>query len=183
MKFYFIITVLMSILFFSCGKKQKDPCEAVVCDFVNKGQVCNEGDCKCADDTYNLGTWCLSKGGRFVQFDKFYSTAPWGCMDTVVIGISKVGGVIGIGTPNVWGKFERQIAVDNYVSESSGDSFYLLGLGFFSCPLFNNDVNRRVFPIIYGKMNPAKDTLRLKVLWSTDTAKPPLDSNTVVLVR
>ena len=187
------ILLLVSIFTFICCNCPKDPCANFVC---KDNQECVDGGCKCVADTYNLGKWCARKevGSRTAFFSKTSNCKTCWASDTAVVYFQK--------EPDINGEYSFTMAfpkdeqywltgveqtVSNYYKRVDGDSFRIFGVeNLYTC---NEGGVKRNFPVVYGKLNPTKDSLKVKIVWhdavnSTSTGlRIPVDSCTKLFTR
>jgi hypothetical protein len=188
----FLIFLIVVSFFIGCSHP-KDPCANLIC---KDNQECVNGNCQCVTDSYNMGKWCAQK--KSGTMDVFYSKSDncGGCLasDTSVIYFSgrNETGIGGYTFMMAFPKDEKFWLTSvgagedgqNYYKLASGDSFKLyqpIGL------VCRQNIGKPKSPIVYGKLNPLKDSLKLKIVWYD--ASPgtislvPLDSCTKLFTR
>jgi hypothetical protein len=187
-----ILSFILIITFIACNNP-KDPCANLIC---KDNQECVNGTCQCVPNSYNMGKWCFPKYNEFNW--AFYSTSDTCslCMssDTAVVYLSKQLG----NSPNNNGSFTLASMKDEefwntgiggeisyYYKRTDGDSFRIFGVNNLNnC---NEGGKKRNFPVLFGRLNPAKDTLKLKIVWHDPNSGTgllvPIDSCTKLFTR
>ncbi len=185
MKVIVFFIVLLTV--FACNSK--DPCANLVCKDY---QECVNGACQCVANTFNMGRWCAPK--QLGTRDAFYSTSSncKSCMasDTALVYLSREvdannGYSFVMAFPKDVQYWRTGIgqSVSYYYEKTDGDSFRIFGVdNLYTC---NDGGLKRTFPVIFGKLNPAKDSLKVKIVWHdpSKAALVPIDSCTKLFTR
>jgi hypothetical protein len=191
-----ILSFIVISAFIACNNP-KDPCANVICKDY---QECVNGVCQCNPGTYDMKNWCMPTYSEHAYI--FISTSgncKSNCFpsDTAIVELSKS---LGNDPNNDNGSFQLSFTKDvsrshtavsgeisYYYKRMDGDSFRVFAPNnLFIC---NEGGVKRNFPVINCKLNLAKDSLKLKIVWhdavnATSTGKRiPIDSCTKLFTR
>jgi hypothetical protein len=187
-----ILCLTLFLAFIACNHP-KDPCSNLIC---KDNQECVNGVCQCVPNSYNMGKWCFPK---YNVYSNIFISTTGNCKsncfssDTAVVALSKS---LGNG-PGDNGTIQLSFTKDEeywytavggeisyYYKRTDGDSFRVFAPdNLYSC---NEGGIKRNFPVLIGKLNPAKDSLILKVVWHDATRtglRVAIDSCTKLFTR
>lgn len=163
MKHLLGIVIGIALFGLGCNPKTPSPCDNVVCLRTFK---CEEGICKCPAETYNIGKECVTKASN-----TYYSISDCACYDTLVLRMPLTIDTNALMDAKFQFSFKTLFSVEahtihRYKQQKEGDTFWIFGADLPRCPING----RNVFPEIFGKVSPSRDTISTTIYWHIDNA-------------